>query len=232
MAWGDANNIDTTNLDAGTDSPALARADLKAALDEITAIINGRGTASGVASLDTLSRVPVSQLQHSVASSFPDATNLVVGYQCYRSDLGEWYTLMDATDWGGTGKAWVGNSIIPWAFGSNTTSGVAQTRSLDTYGKAGPSSSTHGIYLDSDCLIVSATGISKQAVTGTADLRVGATTKLTLTFTSETTKAMSLGTTNFVEVASGGILNAEMTHSAGTLDDFVYCGTMRRVVAA
>jgi len=36
MAWpANANNISTTNLDAGTDNPASARPDLKAALDEI-----------------------------------------------------------------------------------------------------------------------------------------------------------------------------------------------------
>ena len=50
MGWGNAANVITTNLDAGSDSPASARADLKAGFDELTAVINGRGAASGVAS--------------------------------------------------------------------------------------------------------------------------------------------------------------------------------------
>ena len=33
MAWANSSNIVTTNLDAGTDSPAASRPDLKAALD-------------------------------------------------------------------------------------------------------------------------------------------------------------------------------------------------------
>jgi len=69
MGWGTAGNIITTNLDSGTDSPALARADLKSALDEITAIINGRGSANGVASLDANTLVPASQLPDEINSS-------------------------------------------------------------------------------------------------------------------------------------------------------------------
>ena len=36
MTWGTAGNIITTNLDSATDSPADARPNLKAALDELT----------------------------------------------------------------------------------------------------------------------------------------------------------------------------------------------------
>ena len=58
MAWpANANNISTTNLSAGTSNPASARADLKAALDEITNLINGRNEASGVAGLDASSKI-------------------------------------------------------------------------------------------------------------------------------------------------------------------------------
>ena len=52
MAWATAGNIVTTNLDDGTDSPASARADLKAALDEITVIANNLGTTSGAAKVE------------------------------------------------------------------------------------------------------------------------------------------------------------------------------------
>lgn len=62
MGWGNAANVITTNIDAGSDSPATARGDLKAACDELTNVINGRGAADGVASLDSAGLVPVTQL--------------------------------------------------------------------------------------------------------------------------------------------------------------------------
>jgi len=46
MAWATAGNVITTNLDSGTDNPAAARPDLKAALDELKNVINGRATAN------------------------------------------------------------------------------------------------------------------------------------------------------------------------------------------
>ena len=70
MAWPtNANNIVTTNLDAGTDNPATARADLKAALDEITNLINGRDQASGVAGLNASSKIANTQLPDTIISS-------------------------------------------------------------------------------------------------------------------------------------------------------------------
>jgi len=52
MAWATAGNIDTSNLDAGTDSPASARADLKSALDELTIVSNNLGTTDGAAKIE------------------------------------------------------------------------------------------------------------------------------------------------------------------------------------
>ena len=40
MAWADPNNINTANLDANTDSPTLARADIKTAFDEVRSMAN------------------------------------------------------------------------------------------------------------------------------------------------------------------------------------------------
>lgn len=76
MTWGNPSAIITTNLDSGTDSPAAARADLKAALDEITAIINGRGAASGVAPLDASSKILATYLPDEINSS--TSTNLTL----------------------------------------------------------------------------------------------------------------------------------------------------------
>ena len=72
MTWGNSSNIDTTNLDAGTDSPASARADLKAALDELSNVIDGRNAANGVAGLDASSKITASYLPDEINSS---ATN-------------------------------------------------------------------------------------------------------------------------------------------------------------
>lgn len=70
MAWPtNDSNIVTTNLDAGTDSPAAARPDLKAALDELANVINGRNQASGVAGLDASSKITNTQLPDTIISS-------------------------------------------------------------------------------------------------------------------------------------------------------------------
>ena len=53
MAWGNSGNVSTDNLNDPTDSPASARADLKSALDELTAVIDGLGTAGGAAKIES-----------------------------------------------------------------------------------------------------------------------------------------------------------------------------------
>jgi hypothetical protein len=69
MAWANSANIVTTNLDAGTDSPAAARGDLKAALDELKLVINGRGQANGVAGLNSSSKLAGSTIPDELNSS-------------------------------------------------------------------------------------------------------------------------------------------------------------------
>jgi len=70
MAWPtDDTNIVTTNMDAGSDNPASARADIKAALDEIKNLINGRNQASGVAGIDASSKIANTQLPDTIISS-------------------------------------------------------------------------------------------------------------------------------------------------------------------
>lgn len=60
--WGNNANVTTTHLDFGTDSPAAARSELYLALLELQKVIDGRGVASGVASLDASALVPLAQL--------------------------------------------------------------------------------------------------------------------------------------------------------------------------
>lgn len=61
MAW-PTGSVNTTNLDAGSDSPALARPDLKTMADKVNAMIPARAAADGVASLDANTLIPVGQL--------------------------------------------------------------------------------------------------------------------------------------------------------------------------
>ena len=69
MAWPtNTNNIVTTNLDAASDDPSSARANLKSALDEISNIINGKGQASGVASLDSNTKILAAELPDEINS--------------------------------------------------------------------------------------------------------------------------------------------------------------------
>jgi hypothetical protein len=76
MGWGTAANVTTTSLDSANDSPALARIELYNALIELLAVINGRGTVSGVASLDATTKVPAAQLPDTFLSS--SSTNLTL----------------------------------------------------------------------------------------------------------------------------------------------------------
>tara|TARA_A100001201_G_C4090211_1_gene201801 strand:+ start:152 stop:604 length:453 start_codon:yes stop_codon:yes gene_type:complete len=76
MGWANSSNVITTNLDAGTDSPAAARPNLKAALDELKNVIDGRNTANGVPGLDGSSKLASSQLPDEINSS--SATNLTL----------------------------------------------------------------------------------------------------------------------------------------------------------
>ena len=75
MGWGTPGNIVTTNLDDATDSPASARADIKSALDELSAVINGRNTANGVAGLNASSKILATYLPDEINSS---ATNPLI----------------------------------------------------------------------------------------------------------------------------------------------------------
>ena len=77
MAWpANTTNIVTTNMNAGSDNPASARADIKAALDEIINLINGRNQASGVAGLSASSKIANTQLPDTIISS--SSTDLTI----------------------------------------------------------------------------------------------------------------------------------------------------------
>jgi len=76
MAWANSSNIITTNLDSGTDSPAAARADLKAALDELVLVIDGRGTANGVVPLNASSKIAATYMPDELNTT--SATNLTL----------------------------------------------------------------------------------------------------------------------------------------------------------
>tara|TARA_R110000782_G_scaffold15263_1_gene44703 strand:+ start:140 stop:571 length:432 start_codon:yes stop_codon:yes gene_type:complete len=69
MAWANVANVTNTHLDAATDDPSQARAELNASTLELQNVINGRGTSNGVASLDGTTKVPSAQLPDELNSS-------------------------------------------------------------------------------------------------------------------------------------------------------------------
>jgi len=69
MGWATSGNVVTTNLDAATDSPASARADIKTAFDELKNVIDGRNTTNGVAGLDSGGLVENTRLPNTLISS-------------------------------------------------------------------------------------------------------------------------------------------------------------------
>lgn len=73
MGWGTVGNVTTDNLDSSADDPSLAREELYNALVELQAVINGRGAASGVASLGADSKIPATQLPDTIQSSSGNA---------------------------------------------------------------------------------------------------------------------------------------------------------------
>ena len=76
MGWATSSNVSVINLTNATDSPASARPDLKAALEELINVINGRNTANGVAGLNASSKITASQIPDEINSS--SATNLTL----------------------------------------------------------------------------------------------------------------------------------------------------------
>jgi hypothetical protein len=62
MTWPTTPGFSKANLDAGSDSPGLARPDIYSAMADLESVINGRGQASGVASLGSDTLVPLAQL--------------------------------------------------------------------------------------------------------------------------------------------------------------------------
>ena len=66
--------IGTTNVDAVTDSPASARADIKSAFDQINGITASFDSASGIAALDSGGKISNTKLPNALISS--TGTNL------------------------------------------------------------------------------------------------------------------------------------------------------------
>ena len=76
MTWGTAANVTTTHLNSASDDPSQARVEIYNALVELTAVINGRNSASGVAGLNSSSKISASQLPNNIVSD--TATDLTL----------------------------------------------------------------------------------------------------------------------------------------------------------
>jgi hypothetical protein len=68
MAWANLLNIVTDNLDNSSDNPSLARADLYAALVELSTVIQARGAVNGIPELDLNQLVPNTQIPDTLIS--------------------------------------------------------------------------------------------------------------------------------------------------------------------
>jgi hypothetical protein len=60
-------SVNTANLDSATDDPSLARADLLDAVQKLNTIIEGGGSASGVALLNASNQIPTGKLPQSIS---------------------------------------------------------------------------------------------------------------------------------------------------------------------
>lgn len=67
MSW-PTDTCTTTHLDASTDDPSQARAEIKTAVDAVKAVIAGRGTASGVCELDASSLIPSTRINSALVT--------------------------------------------------------------------------------------------------------------------------------------------------------------------
>ena len=76
MTWGTAANVTTTHLNSASDDPSQARVEIYNALVELTAVINGRNAASGVAGLNSSSKISAAQLPNNIVSD--TATDLTL----------------------------------------------------------------------------------------------------------------------------------------------------------
>ena len=67
--------VNTTNLDAGTDDPSLARADLLDAVQKLNTIISEGGAASGVALLSSSGKLSATQMPTSITATGTQVLN-------------------------------------------------------------------------------------------------------------------------------------------------------------
>jgi len=63
------NTVNTTNLDAGTDDPSLARADLLDAVQKLNTIITEGGAANGVALLTSGGKLSATQMPTTITAT-------------------------------------------------------------------------------------------------------------------------------------------------------------------
>lgn len=67
MAW-PAGGVPTTNVDAGSDVPALARLDIKTLIDQFNQAIASRGDVDGVCELDANLRIPAVRMGYATGT--------------------------------------------------------------------------------------------------------------------------------------------------------------------
>lgn len=138
MPW-PAGGVPVVNVDAGTDSAALARADLKTLIDQFNEMVLSRGGANGVCELDANLKIPFNRLSGVEVGSITTAS-LTSG----QFDLGFISHSLgtDDVDFGGTVVGNGSNFTFRQTIGANLTGTDGRTTAIGNPGFTGSNVST------------------------------------------------------------------------------------------
>jgi hypothetical protein len=121
-AWPGSPGFGTTNVDAGTDSPAAARSNIKDLMDDVSDMIGARGANDGVAPLDGDGKVPIANLPSALGGVTPIEANIgswgVPGTYLWSVPVGVTrIKIICAGAGGGGSNGYLGANPSTWKFG-------------------------------------------------------------------------------------------------------------------
>lgn len=205
MAW-PAGGISTTQLDGDLDSPLLARPSLLAAVQAVNDIAASRGTPSGVASLDSSGKVPLTQIPSGVVppgvgldffgSSLPAGWLWADGSAVSRTTYADLFAAIGTTYGAGDGtttfnlpdkrdRVTAGKGDMGGSAASRLTTTLTGTRASTSSGVITGLSSTVGLAVG---MIAIGTGIGTGAVISSID----SASQVTLSVSSTSTGSGSI----------------------------------------
>ena len=123
MGW-PTGTIDTTNIDADTDDPALGVLDIKIMADKCNTMIAGRGTTDGVASLDSSGLLTNAQLPATISQTSVTGTTVNAGTTL---QIGGVATTASASDLSITTNSVANDSFFPTLLDDSLNDSESQT---------------------------------------------------------------------------------------------------------